>query len=346
MGVEIVGWGVVGCSDIVERRAGDAIRRQARSRLVAFHSRDRARAEAFATAFDAPAAYDDLDRLLGDDRIHVVYVATEVDRHAELTIAAAAAGKHVLVEKPMALTAAECRTMIAAAERHQVRLSVAYYVRFFEKAAVMKRVIDGGALGRIVRATITQIGYYNPPPDDPKYWRVADRGGGNQLADVGSHRLDLLTYWLGPPARVAGLSDRLSLPYAAPDSETALVQFVSGAHATVLANANVPRNVRRTAGPGNPAGETSIELYGTEGALFTDPWSDAPVEVVGADSPPITCTRPENAHAPMIDDFATAIAEGRPPRFTGTDGMWATAVIAGAAESARTGRFVELSATG
>ena len=70
--METVGWGVVGCSDIVERRAGDAIRRGAHSRLVAFHSRDRARAEAFADRFGAAAAYDDLDRLLADDRIHVI----------------------------------------------------------------------------------------------------------------------------------------------------------------------------------------------------------------------------------------------------------------------------------
>jgi predicted dehydrogenase len=340
--MDTVGWGVIGCSDIVERRAGDAIRRQPRSRLVAFHSRQKARAEAFAAAFGAVDAYDDVARLLADDRIHIVYVATEVDRHAELAIAAARAGKHVLVEKPMALTVDECRAMIAAADQHGVRLSVAYYARFFEKAAVMKRVIDEGALGRIVRATITQIAYVNPEPSNPKYWRVTGRGGGNVLADVGSHRLDLMAYWLGRPARVAGLVDRLSMSYAAPDTETALVQFASGAHVTVLANANVPRGIRRTAGPGDPAGETSIEIYGTQGALLTDPWSDAPVQVTGTELPPIQCVRPENAHAPMIDDFASAIAGGRPPRFSGVDGMWATAVIHGVAESARTGRFMDI----
>ena len=194
-----VGWGVIGCSDIVERRAGEAIRQQGSSRLVAFHSRDLARAEAFATTFGAPTAYDDLDRLLGDERIDAVYIATEVDRHAPLTIAAAEAGKHILVEKPMALTGAECEEMIDAAARHGVRLAVAYYARFFQKAAVIHDLIAGGGLGRVVRATVTQIGYQNPDPADPKYWRVTGRGGGNILADVGSHRIDLLTYWLGPP---------------------------------------------------------------------------------------------------------------------------------------------------
>ena len=191
--MKTVGWGVIGCSDIVERRAGAAIAGQENSHLVAFHSRTKARAEAFAGRFGADAAYDDLEDLLSDRRIDVVYVATEVDRHADLTIAAVEAGKHVLVEKPMALDAQQCRSMIDAAERNGVRLSVAYYVRFFEKPEVMKELIDQGALGQIVRANVRVMYLYDPAPDNPKYWRVTARGGGNVLADVGSHRLDLLT---------------------------------------------------------------------------------------------------------------------------------------------------------
>lgn len=361
-----VNWAVIGCSDIVERRAADAILQHPHSHILAFHSRSLPRAQSFAARFGAEAAQDDLGKLLSDDRIHAVYIATEVDRHADQTIAACEAGKHVLVEKPMALTPDECRAMIDSANRHNVNLAVAYYARFFGKSAVMHRVIAEGHLGRIVRATITQLGYTNPDPTNPKYWRVTGRGGGNLLADVGSHRLDLLAYWLGRPTRVAGLADTLSMPYPAPDTETALVQFesdeakphggadahagarrrlVGGAHATVLASANIPRGIHKTAGPGDPSGDTSIELYGTEGALLTDPWSDAPIQLLGPNAAafqPITCTRPTNAHAPLMADFSTAILERRPPRFSPIEALWTTAVIHGAAESARTGRFVDL----
>ncbi len=349
-GDKVVGWGVVGCSNIVERRAADAIQQQGNSRLVAFHSRDPERAEAFAARFGAETAYDELERLLGDPRIDVVYVATEVDRHAELAIAAAEAGKHVLVEKPMALNVRECRAMIAAAQLAGVHLEVAYYARFLDKAVAMKRVIDEGRLGTVVRATVTQLGTVRHDPASPRYWRVSGQGGGNMLADVGSHRMDMLVYWLGRPARVAGLADRLSMPYPAPDTETALVQLESGAHVTVLASANVPRNVFPTAGPGNPHGASSIAVYGTEGALLTDPWSEAPFEVVGtgggasAAMAPIECALPVNLHGPIMDDFATAIAAGRAPRFSGVDGLWATAVVDGALESARTGQFVQIEA--
>jgi predicted dehydrogenase len=259
-------------------------------------------------------------------------VATEVDRHAELTIAAVEAGKHILVEKPMALDAQQCRSMIDAAQRNGVRLSVAYYVRFFEKPGVMKDLIDRGALGQIVRANVRVMYLYDPAPDNPEYWRVTARGGGNVLADVGSHRLDLLTYFFGRPTKVWGLVDRLTMGYEAADTETGLVQYENGAHVTILANANV--------GPASSG--LTVEIYGTEGALVTDPWSNEPVQVVGSDMQPIAVSPPANAHGPMIDDFARAILQGRAPRFSGVDGMWATAIIAGVYESARSGKIVAL----
>jgi len=329
-----VGWAVIGCSDIVEKRAGAAIQNQRQSRIVAFHSRDAERAQAFAEDFDAEYGTNDLERVLGDDRVAVAYVATEVDRHRELTVAALNAGKHVLVEKPMALDVAECRQMIDAAEASGCHLAAAYYARFVEKSRVMKRVIYEGRLGKIVRCVVRNIGYCNPERDSPKYWRVTHRAGGNNLADVGSHRLDLLCYFMGGrPVKVMGLADRLEMDYEACDTETALVQFDNGAHVVAMANANVPH-------PGK--WPTSVEVHGTKGSLVTDPWSSDPVVVVGSDDEAIEIAVPENRHAPMIDDFAAAIAEGRAPRFNGTDGMWATAIVAGAYESAATGQAIAI----
>ena len=328
-----VGWGVIGCSDIVDKRAGAAIAEQEESRLVAFHSRTKARAEEFAQRFSADAAYDELGSFLGDRRIDVVYVATEVDRHAELAIAAAEAGKHVLVEKPMAIDTRDCRSMNDAARRNGVQLSVAYYVRFFQKPQVMKELIDQGALGKIVRANVRAMYRYDPSPDSPKYWRVTARGGGNVLADTGSHRLDLMTYFFGRPTRVCGMVDRLTMSYEAADTETGLVQYENGTHLTILANANV----------GPASGGLTVEIYGTEGALTTDPWSDEPVQVVGSDMAPVTVESPANEHGPMIDDFAQAVFAGRAPRFSGVDGMWATAIIAAVYESAADDRIVSLS---
>ena len=87
----------------------------------------------------------------------------------------------------------------------------------------------------------------------------------------------------------------------------------------------------------------TVEIYGTEGALTTDPWSDEPVQVVGSDMAPVTVESPANEHGPMIDDFAQAVFAGRAPRFSGVDGMWATAIIAAVYESAADDRIVTLS---
>ena len=328
-----IGWGVIGCSDIVEKRGAAAIREQTNSELVAFHSRDKERAEAFAARFEAKGAYDDVESLLADGRIDAVYIANEVDRHAELTIAAANAGKHVLVEKPMALNTKQCLAMIDAAKRNGVRLSVAYYARFFHKAQVMKQVMEAGALGEIVRGTIRLMRHFDPSPSDPKYWRVMARAGGNILADIGSHRLDLFVYFLGRPRRVCGFVDRLTMTYEGADTETGLVQFENGAHVTVLASANTPASDR----------STTMEIFGTRGALLMDPWSESPVEVLGSDMAPIPIQPYSNSHVPVVDDFVRAIVQGSAPRFSGVDGMWATTVIEGIYDSAATGKAVSVS---
>jgi predicted dehydrogenase len=124
------------------------------------------------------------------------------------------------------------------------------------------------------------------------------------------------------------------MDYAACDTETALVRFQNGAHVIATANANV-RN------PGK--WPTSVEIYGTEGSLLTDPWSTEPVTIVGVDCEPIAVSTCDNTHLPMIDDFTKAVSEGRKPQFDGTDGMWATAIIAGAYESSETGQAVTIS---
>jgi hypothetical protein len=127
------------------------------------------------------------------------------------------------------------------------------------------------------------------------------------------------------PTRVAGLADALTVPYAAPGTDAACVRFARGAHAAVLAGADLPRGFRPTAGPGDPAGDTSIELSGAEGALLTDPWSDAPVQVLGPGAgtlEPVTCQRPSNAHGPVIDGFARSILGDRPPRDAVAEARW------------------------
>ncbi len=324
-----VGWGIVGCSDIVRKRAAAAILAQPDSHIAAFFSHDRQLADEHAAKYGG-RGYAQLDALLGDRDVKIVYVASPVERHARETMLAADAGKHVLVEKPMALAAVECDQMIAAAQKNGINCAVAYYARWLPKVRYMKRLVEEGALGTIVRAHVAQYGVFDPDDVDPKIWRVQGRAGGGALADVGSHRLDLLHYLLGEPAAVWGACDNLTqTEWQSPDSETAFVRYACGAHLTLACNWNVPHS------------PPAWELHGTAGSLIDDPWSSGPLRVLGRDDlGDFQSEYPDNAHFGVVNDFARAVIEGRPPEFSAEQGAWATRIIEAAQRSAQTGQLV------
>lgn len=116
--------------------------------------------------------------------------ATPVHLHAEQTIAAAEAGKHVLCEKPMAMNTAECDRMIAVCRASGVTLGVAYYRHFYPVIARIKQILASEEIGRPVLAQIDLFERFNPAPDDPRAWfvRAAEAGGG-PMFDFGCHRL-------------------------------------------------------------------------------------------------------------------------------------------------------------
>ncbi len=327
-------WGIVGCGDIANKSIAPALVADEHSKLVAFFSHSLERAEEMRDRFGVEAAYDDLDALLNDDRIEAVYLSSPVHRHCPEAVAAAEAGKHVLCEKPMALSADDCRRMIQAARSNGVHLAVAYFRRFWPKARRMKRLIRDGSIGRPVSARIRLGGLYDPSPQDPKHWRVRlAEGGGGALQDVGSHRLDLMCYLLGEPRRVAGMADTLTMDYEVADTETLICRFANGAHLVCETYWNLPR----------PLDE--FEIRGSEGSLMATPFDAGPVllldryeKIEELEVPPPEGIR----HQALIEDFSEAIAEGRAPGFDGHDGMFATAVIAAAYRSWQTGRWEDV----
>ncbi|NUQ00693.1 MAG: Gfo/Idh/MocA family oxidoreductase [Armatimonadetes bacterium] len=328
-----LGWAISGTGDIINKAVAPAILEQGASELIGFYSRTAARAEEFARRFGAAQAWSDWEAMLRDPRVDVIYVGGEVSRHAPETVAAAAAGKHVVVEKPMALNAAECRRMVEACAAHHVGLAVAYYRRYYPLAMRLKELLDGGAIGRPLQAAIDMATCYNPAPDDPKYWRVAGPGGGGALMDIGSHRLDILCWLLGEPRQVAGFADRLVHGYQAPDTETLLVRFAAGTHATC----------RCTWAAG--ANQDTFEIIGSDGALLVGALEDRQFtlrrrgereEVIAVEEVAA------NRHAPFIDDVATRLLAGEPPRHDGWAGLQASRIMDGCYRSAGSGQVVEV----
>ena len=147
--MSILKWGLIGCGDISERRVAPALRDLHSCELVAVNRHDYSKAEEFAKKFGAGKWYKEWQDLLENDEIDAVYIATPVHLHAEQTIAAARAGKHILCEKPMAINAAECDAMIKAADANDVKLGVAYYRHFYPVVHRVKELIADDKIGAV-----------------------------------------------------------------------------------------------------------------------------------------------------------------------------------------------------
>ncbi len=312
-----LGWAIIGCGDIANKRVAPAMVEDENSELLAFYSRTRERAEEMQGRFGARRAYTDLQALLDDDEVEAVYIASPQDRHCAETIAAAAAGKHVLCEKPMGLTTEECRQMIDACRAHGVKLGVAYYRRWYPKARQIKALLAEGAIGTPVSARVFITGKYNPAPDDWKHWRVEARAGGGAMMDVGSHRLDLIAYWLGEPECVAGVVGNLCMTYDAPDMETLVCRMHSGCQVTCGAGWSL----------GN--GFDDMELHGTEGSIIASPFDSQQLVLRrGGNAEAIELpAQTHNVHLPLVASFAARVGAGQDPEFDGADGMQATRII-------------------
>jgi len=155
-------WGLIGAGDIVRKRVAEALRESADCTLAGV---SRARADLvdpFAREIGAERAYPAWQELVADPRIDAVYIATPVRLHAQQTIAAAEAGKHVLCEKPMAMDVAECDQMIAACRRAGVALGIAYYRRFYPAVIRLKELLDSGEIGMPVFAQMIAFEPFDP----------------------------------------------------------------------------------------------------------------------------------------------------------------------------------------
>src|SRR5436309_1168831 len=185
-------WGLIGCGDIARKRIAPALRDLDLCDLVAV-SRERAElVEEFAREFGARRSYETSRQLLSDMEIDAVYVATPVHLHAEQTIAAAEAGKHVLCEKPMAMDVVQCDRMIEACRANGVRLGIAYYRRFYPVVTRIGDILASGEIGDPVWAQMIAFEPFNPGPDAPRAWLVRrSQSGGGPMADFGCHRLEV-----------------------------------------------------------------------------------------------------------------------------------------------------------
>jgi predicted dehydrogenase len=296
-------WGLIGCGDIARKRVAPALRDAAGSELYAVARAQADLAEEFAREFGARKHYGDWRELLADPEIDAIYIATPVDLHAEQTIAAARAGKHVLCEKPMALTAADCGRAAAACREAGVKLGIAYYRHFYPLLKRIKQIIASGEIGQPVIARINAFEQFNPAAHEPRHWLIEKaRSGGGPMMDFGCHRIEVLMNLFGPIARTQAFQDQVRLKRDVEDTAGAFFHFESGAHAALLVShaAFEPQD--------------TLDIFGGAGALRVPVLTAGQLHIKTPAGERAESHPPHaNLHQPLIEDFVDAIANDREP---------------------------------
>jgi predicted dehydrogenase len=303
-----VRWGIVGAGDVVVRKSGPALAGVAGSTVRAVMRRSLADAERVARQLGAARAYDDVDALLHDPEIDAVYVATPPSSHCELTLRALATGRPVLVEKPMAMDAAEADRMVAAADRAGLPLFVAYYRRALPRFERLRQAARSGELGRVLGVVVhqTRPRHHRPNVD----WKLDPTiAGAGLFVDAQSHALDWLDHAFGPPTDVQAMVRRLG---EGPGED--LVAYTLG-----WADGMVASGLWCF---GAASDEERVTVYGTDGTASLAFFRPGPIVLTRADGQreAIDLADPPDPHRFLVAQIVEHLRGGSPASCLGVDG--------------------------
>ena len=269
--------GLIGTGGISNRHMIPYLDRPDRVRLTAVCDVVESLAQEYAKKAGVEAIYLDFNEMLRDADIDAVDICTGHSSHAPLAIAAAKAGKHVIVEKAMAHTLQGCKDMIEAADKAGVTLMVAQHLRYSPEARAVKRFIDEGNLGEIRAARTHTLGG-GGGDRRPNDWMKDGKAGGGVMLVQSVHHLDLLRFYVGNVKRVMGISRSIQPNFLndADDLVAATLEFENGAVGDLLASWSTPVS---------PEG-MSYMIFGSEGTVHSTPPTieqslDAPVRQFG-----------------------------------------------------------------
>lgn len=325
--------GEVGLASIGVGRWGGYLAERAgalgRARIVSCYARSSDTRQAFAQRFGCTAA-ESLEAVLGDEAVDGVLIATSHTSHRELIEAAAAAGKHVFVEKPLTLNLADARAALAAAETAGVVLQVGHQRRRSSANRRIKAMLDDGTLGdlQLIDSVHTSVNGLKMPA---QAWRRSpEESPLGSMTSLAVHSLDTFMYFGGPIRRVFAAT-RAPRGDRTIDEATALtIEFENGAVGAIVTSFFVPNLVR-------------LSVHGTAGAAFNE--DDSKSLSITRIDPPGSEPVELGLNDPVEDqltEFVMAVAGEAKPEVGGREGMAVVAVLEAAMESSQTGQAIEL----
>jgi predicted dehydrogenase len=332
-----IGYAVVGLGSISEVAVLPAFRNSKKSKLVALVSHDRARAEQLGKKFGVKKcySYDDYDECLRQPDVDAVFIASVNGAHAEQTIRAAGAGKHVLCEKPMANTVEDCRRMVDACKQNRVRLMIAYRKYFEPGSVALKKLVTSGKLGRLkhIFSTYTET----VDPAKAQAWQLNRKlAGGGSLMDLGIYCVNSMRWlagsspmeatahaWADDPKRFSEVEDNIAFRLTHPDG---LVCQGTSSYSAVAASFVQIHGEKGWAAL-NPAFafEEERRLFGK----IQGRWFEQKFKVI-------------DEFVLELDGFADCIRRGRDPEPDGREGLRDIATVQAVYQSARENRTVAI----
>lgn len=345
------GFGIVGCGMIAEFHTR-AINELTNGRVVAAFSRNAKNGEKIRDIAEGGCEiYDDYDKFLAHPGLDVVCVCTPSGAHLEPSVAAAQAGKHVVVEKPLEITLARCDAIIDACEKAGVRLCAIFPSRFSPANLQLKAAIDSGRFGKLTLGDTYVKWWRTQEYYDSGGWRGTwDLDGGGALMNQAIHNVDLITWLMGDVAEITALTatlahDRIEVE----DTAVAALKFKNGALGVIEATTSAyPGLLKRTEIHGSN-GSARVEQDDITLWTFreeTDADKRITAEIQGRSAGNTGASDPRGishaGHREQLADFLAAIEQKRPAQVDGREGRKAVEIIRAIYLSAKTKRTVEL----
>lgn len=318
---------IIGCGRIAPKHA-ESIAALSEADLVAVCDILPEQAQAFADKYGAEP-YTDYKEMLKRTDIDVVTIATPSGIHAEIGIAAAEAGKHILVEKPMAMTLKTADALINACRKAGVKLGVIHQNRFNDSIKLMRKALEDGKFGKLTHGQATvrwnrNDNYYTQAP-----WRGTKLQDGGVLMNQSIHNIDLLQWTFGPVESVFGYTETFMRKIEMEDMGAAVIKFKSGAIGIIEAASTIyPKNIEETL---NVFGETGSVIVGGIAVNRIEVWEFPDGEEEKAKIFASQAGDPPNVygfgHREIISDMIQAIREDRVPAIPGEEGRKALEII-------------------
>lgn len=328
----MVNFAIVGCGFIALKHA-EALSKLPSAKLYAVCDMIIENMKPYEDKYEA-LAYNDYDSLLNDDNVHVVNICTPSGTHAALAIKAAKAGKHVILEKPIALTEEDSKAIVLSCKENNVKLAVIHPNRFRPALIALKKLLDDGRFGRISHANATVRWNRNQAYYDQAAWRGTKAMDGGVLMNQAIHNLDLLLWLMGPAAELKAYTATRFRDIECEDVAVAVLTFESGALGVIEAATTIyPKNL-----------EESISIFGEKGTAIIRGAQANKFEhlvIEGATTDEIEAIRSDGAlqqeksgHLEIIEDMIECIREGKDPNVSGNDGYNAVKLVLAITEAA------------